>query len=229
MAAKVTPQFLRSRVHVGARDWQESPATDYWFYTGPDVSVASGATNISGLDSFGWTTTSLAFTNLVTGDFMAAADDTPIHLLTNADLDVLQSPIMFGSYAHQQFVKSILGYEPTRLCAEFYAAFTVATADETASHIGFYNGAAVVMAINSDGTLFELYNGSTKDNGAAVDNAYHLWKIAVDKGAGTAEWFIDGTSQGTLAITQDVWPAAFRMAASTTNRPALSWAHVWYE
>lgn len=208
------------------------PGTDWWLTVGSqDITNASGATNVSGLDSWGWTTTALTtgFTNAVTADFLSSSDDTPPHILTNASGDVLQSPIMFGNYSHQLLVAQFLERLPNRLVVEFYAAFTVASANESATHIGLHNGAALVAAVFSDATNFQLSNGVTTDAGALVDNLFHQWRIVVDKATSLIEWFIDGISQGTVAITQDVWPAAFRMAASTTNRQGLSWVHIWYE
>jgi hypothetical protein len=220
---------LRHRVQ--AHDWQSTPGTDFWFQAGAqDMFTASGATNTSGLDSFGWTTTSLdAFTNAVTADFMSSADDTPPHILANASGDVLGSPKIFGSYSHALQAGQFLGYMPTRLCIEMYAAFTVATANESATNIGLHNGSALVASIYSNTDNFVLSNGTATDVGAAVDNAFHQWKIVVDSATSLQEWFIDGTSQGTVAIKADVWPVSFICTTSTTNRWGISWAHLWYE
>jgi hypothetical protein len=136
---------------------------------------------------------------------------------------------MFGSYHHANLVAQTLGYVPDKLILEWKGAFTVASADEVGTYMGWHNGAAITMAVYSNATNFLLSNGSTTDAGIAVDNALHTWKIVISKAAGTAEWFVDGTSQGTLVITQDVWPAAFICAASTTNRWSLTFAHAWYE
>ena len=229
---KITKRQDR-RVHTHT-DWSK-PATDYWIVaTTADQSTVSAATNTAGVDSFGWTATSLVHTNLVTADFFSAADDTPNHFLANASGDLLRSPIMFGSYAHRLLVSKILGYLPTKLCLEFYAAFTVASADEAATYIGFDNAAAMTCAVYSDATNYLLSNdgGTTEDAGgtvASVGNTFHTWKIVLDSGTSLSEWFIDDVSQGTLAIKADVWPSAFVAVASTTNRFALAWAHVWYE
>jgi hypothetical protein len=219
------------RTVAGPRSWADIPATDYWWMAGSaDSGTASGATNISGLDSYGWTTTSLgSYTNLVTGDFMSSSDDTPPHQLANASGDLLGSPKVFGSYSHQLAVGQTLGQLPTRLMCEFYGAFTVDSANESATNMGFHNGSALVASIYSDATNFQLSNGATTDAGAATDNAFHQFKIQVNSADSLITWWIDGTSQGTLAVTQDVWPVSFIAVASTTNRWGLSWVRCWYE
>lgn len=220
------------RIDVPAPLWQSVPGTDYWLVAGSaDPVTASGATNLSGLDSFGWTTTTMGFTNTVTADFMSSADDTP-PIFQGADAgDILRSPLIFGNYSHRLLVGQKLGYLPTRLMVEFYGAFTTATADESTTHMGLHNGSAIVGAIYADGTNFQLSNGVTTDAGAVVDNSYHQWRLQANSADSLFTWWIDGTSQGTLAITQDVWPAGFQATAvaAGTNRFALSWLHIWYE
>lgn len=223
------------RIHLGPSEWQSRPGTDFWILAGSaDLITASGATNLSGLDSFGWTTTSLTYSNTVTGDFMPdVADATYVSpsFTQDASGDLIRSPLIFGIAGHQKLVASILGYTPTKLVMECYAAFTVASADETASYIGFHNGSVNVMSIDADGTQFELYNGSAKLNGTVlVDNIFHKWKISIDSGTNLATWYVDDVQMGTtLAIVQDVWPTGFGFAVSTTNRISFSWGHVWYE
>lgn len=218
------------RHHVPAHLWQSEAGTDYWIVAGnQDMFTASGATNISGLDSYGWVTTSLdAHTNTTTADFMSSADDTPPHILANASGDALSSPFIFGNYSHALLAGQILGHLPTKLTAEFYAAFTVASADETGTYMGFHSSGKS-MSIYSDATNFLLSSSGTEDAGIAVDNAYHQWRIVVDSSTSLCEWFVDGTSQGSIAVEADAWPMAFECVASTTNRFALSWAHIWYE
>lgn len=229
MAATVIPR-VDKRVHARLPQWWQGAFTDYWIVATGDETTASGATNLSGLDSYGWTTTSVVFTNTVTADFMSAADDTPPNYNSDASADLIRSPIFFGSYADVLVTSKILGYVPTKLVAEFYGAFSTASANESATNMGFHNGSAIAMGIYSDGTNFQLSNGVTTLAGALIDNLYHTWKISVDSGTNLATWFIDGVQQGTtLAVTQDVWPACFNAVASTTNRWNLAWAHCWYE
>lgn len=217
------------RHNVPPSQWAEMPGTDYWLFAGSgDLTTASGATNLAGLDSYGWTTTSVVFTNTVTGDFLSSTDHTPPNFSANAGSDVISSPAIFGSYSHALAAGQHLGYMPTKLGVEFYGAFLTASADESATNIGLHNGSALVASVYSDATNFQLSNGVTTDAGAAIDNSYHQFRILMTQGS-TMQWWIDGTSQGTLAITQDVYPVAFVATASTTNRWAVSWVHVWYE
>ena len=214
------------RVHVGPLNWHD-PATDFWIDAAGTAGFLSASTAVGALASVGWTATAMTFTNTATGDFMSSADHTPAIYISDATADVLLSPRIFGSYSHALRVSKILGYFPTRLCAEWYGAFTVASANEAATFIGF-DSSALVMAVNSNATNFLLSNATpTTDAGIAVDNAYHLWKIAMD--VTSAEWFIDGASQGTVATSTDLYPVAFGSRTSTTNRISLNWAHVWYE
>lgn len=224
------PQIIRAqsspRIHVSELDWGRPNATDYWI--GASNAVALGAsTAVGAIASAGWVATSVAFTNTKTADFLSSSDDTPANYGADANADVLLSPIIFGNYAHALGVSKTLGYFPTQLCAEWYGAFTTASANEAGTYMGFKN-TALVGAIISDGTNFKLSNqAGTTDAGAAIDTSYHTWKIIVD--ATNMEWFIDGTSQGTVATSADQWPCGFGWTASTTNRPALAWGHVWYQ
>lgn len=218
------------RTDAMPRDWADGVYSDYWLYAGSaDPVTASGATNLSGLDSFGWTTTSVVFTNTVTADFLSSADDTPPNYNANASGDLIRSPLVLGDYAHANAVSAKLGFTPTRLIVEFYGALSTRTADESATYIGLDNASAVVMAVYSDSANFVLNNGSATEVGAAIDSLYHLFRLELDSTTGLCTWFIDGASQGTLAIIQDVWPAAFAAVASTTNRWNVNFVHVWYE
>lgn len=217
------------RHHVPAPLWGVQPGTDFWLLAGhADPVTASGATNILGLDSYGWTITSIVDTHTTTGDFFSSADDTPMNWSANAASDVLGSPLVFGNYTHRLAAAQFLGYLPTRFVCEFYGAFLTASADEAATFIGMFNS-ALVGAVYSDATNFRLSNASATDAGAAVDNAYHLWRIVFDSASSLMTWYDNDVSQGTVAIKADGWPAGFGFSTSTTNRPALAFAHLWYE
>ena len=219
-----------NRVHiVDPRLWGRTAGTDFWFYPSEELTTGGAAGNL--LSDHGWITTSLVETIGSAADFLSSADlGIPTHLLTNADLDALQSPAIFGDYGHAQIAASILGYQPTKLVCEFYGAMTVHSANETLTGWGFLSndGASKIATIHTDGTNFSLINSTpTTDVGAADDANWHRFKISLTFG-GSAEWFIDDTSQGTIPIVTDLFPVGFYMFASTTNRPALGWAHVWY-
>lgn len=221
------------RVHVGPRDWG-APATDFWVIGDhADTVTASGATNLSGLDSFGWTTTSLILTAGVDGDFLSAADDLTTRFGLDGANDVLLSPTIFGSYGHGQMVAEILGYTPTKLVLDMFAAFPTNSANEATTFMGFSQAAVTDAtaagsggAVTSDGTNFVLKSDNGSDVGALLDTLFHKFRIVVD--ATNTEWFIDGTSQGTITTEADIWPLAFKMVAGTTNRLRLGWAHIWY-
>lgn len=237
MSAIRTARRLDRRVHVlDARDWNRFPGTDYWASFGPGSTTAGGTGDT--LADQGWTTTSLVETAGTGADFLASADvGTPTHVLTNAASDLLQSPAVFGDYIHAEQARRFLGYSPTMLIVEFYAAMTVHSADEvTVTGWGLVEagGAAGTAAdnmawIGTDATNFWLRSAADSDIGAADDAVWHLFRIEVSQGTTDAiEWFIDGTSQGTINLQTDLWPCSFGMFASTTNRPALAWVHIWY-
>ncbi len=49
---------------------------------------------------------------------------TPTITATDANLDLLISPLIFGDYGHSRVAASILGYQPTTLNLEAYAALS---------------------------------------------------------------------------------------------------------
>lgn len=227
----------RLRHHVRAKDWCCMPGTDFWLgagnadpFTTANLNGVAPANIVVGLDGFGWTVTSVAFTNTATGDFISSADDTPPNANSDAQNDLLRSPLIFGSYAHALAAGQFLGYMPTKMVCEFYAAFTTASSDENGSYIGLWNAAGIATGVYSDGTNFQLYDGATTEAGAAVDTSYHQWRLTLDRVNRTVTWYIDGVSQGSQAVVADRWPAGFGFnAGGANNRIALSWGHLFYE
>lgn len=229
------------RVHVtNPEHWNRAAGTDYWAVFGPEaITAAAGSSAL--LSDAGWTTTSLVETAGSGADLIATADrGAPAHVLTNASGDLLQSPAVFGDYGHAQIAATILGYQPTKLVCEFYAAMTVNSVNENTSQFGLCNvGSAPSslgpgVTIYTDGTNFTLLTSDINTDVGALDDAlWHKFRIALSNvvaaGTGMVEWFIDGTSQGTTNMPLDALPMSFGMHASTTNRPALAWVHVWYE
>ena len=172
-------------------------------------------------------------------DFLSSADrGIPAHFLTNATGDILQSPQVFGGVAHLEAATEILGFTPTRMTMDAIAAFSVASSDEETSAFGFFEAGATVSTqadqmavVVSDGTNFELASGGDTDLGALISTTWHKWRITIDAGgAGTdaVEWFIDGTSQGTMDRQTDLWPAYFGLHTLTNNRLLLGVVHIWY-
>lgn len=225
-----------TRVHLDPPNWLWGRATDYWFYAGSaDMVTASGATNLSGLDSFGWTTTALSLSAATGGDFLSSAGvGTPSAIVFGASGDLLQSPSIFGDYAGGLWARQSLGRTPTQLIMDCYAAFTDASADENRSGFGFVEAGGSPATANdalamivSDSTTFLLRSGATTSGaGAAVDNAYHFWRIIID--ATNATCTMDGGNSISVATEADLFPASFGAHVLTTNRLALVWAHVYY-
>jgi len=218
--------------------WAEAVATDYWANFGNVAGIPGNA--IGDLDLYGWVTTGFSHTVGSAADFMSSSDvGTTGGLNFDVAQDVIISPYIFGDYAHALMVGQILGRMPTSLNMECYARFA-ASADEASSGFGFIEAgsspgpladADLMALISTDGTNFQLGGvGATDlDTGDADDTAAHQWKIRC-KGT-TAEWWIDGTSQGTVALQDDLWPVAWAAgteAAGTTD-PVVSWVHIWYE
>lgn len=230
---------LLRRKHVrSALDWGDQIGTDYWFAPGSSM---TGATTFL-LSSRGWTTTSMVLTAGDGADFMSAADvGTPRTALTDATADILQSPALFGDYNHARLAQIIMGEKilPRYLILDAYAAFTVASADEEQTAFGLWDDGGTIStaadqlaAISSDGTNFLIHNGADEDVGAAIDNAYHWWRIQIDRSISAVtngvEWFMDGVSQGTIDREADQFPAYFGIHSLTTNRISLAGAHIYY-
>ena len=227
------------RKHVlSPLDWADSVGTDYWFVPGPSM---TGATTFL-LSSRGWTTTSMVLTAGAGADFISAADKgTPRTALTNATGDILRSEAIFGDYNHARIAQIIMGEAilPRFLICDMFAAFTVATANETNSSMGLFEDDATIStaddalaAIYSDGTNFGLRSGADSDAGAVVDNAYHWWRIQIDRSISAVTdgvaWYMDGALQGTIDREADEWPVYWGLHTLTTNRISLASAHIYY-
>lgn len=231
------------RVHVGPQDFGNGRATDYSvnFNGAANQVAAASATNPGGMSGWFHTTTSLVATAGTTGDLVASGDFTPSHILTDAASDAFVTPRLFGGYDQFQRVADVLGYLPTKLRLDCYAAFTVASANEATSFFGFCapavtaitaaGGAAGIMSAGTASTFF-LKGDVGSDAGANIDTAWHRWRIDVD--ATNTEWFSDiatpGTlaSHGTMATEADIYPVSFKLIVGTTNRLGLSWFTVSY-
>ena len=239
-----------NRVHITeGRHWGQTAGTDYWLLMNSayDQAAAASATDPPDLmlASFGWTATSLVNTAGSGADFASSADaGTPNHFLTNASGDLLNSPAIFGDYAHMLMAQRIFGRDtlPRFLVAEFFGSMTVHSANEVTSGWGFIEdgGSPATEAdqlafITSDGTNFQIAgNASTPIDLVADDANWHVFKIALDRENSKVWAAVDGTfyltpdSSTTLAVTADEFPAKFGFHALTTNRPALGLTHVYY-
>ena len=225
------------RVHVNRpQDWGTSAGTDFWAVFGDLTLVPSDSTD---LDLFGWVEAG-TFVHLAgsAADLLSSATKGTTggaHIDTAADS--IRSPFIFGDWVHQQMVAGILGYEPTKLVMECIARFNADGGDDEDTGFGFVEAGAAspfvkagLMAfITSDGTNFSLESGAADDAGSADNQDPHLWKIEFTSTA--VEWFIDGTSQGTLALQAALFPIAWgaSVGAGGTGDPVISWVHIWYE
>lgn len=224
---------LGGRIHVNrAAHWTRTSGTDFWYR---EQEAGTAADDL--ITNYGWTTTALSYTVGSGADLLTSADvGTPTSTDFGAAADLLLSPSIFGDYGHSLMAADILGYQPTTLNLEAYAAFTVNSAAETISGFGFSTGSGLtatnhVAHIYSDATNFAIRGtdgtGALTDVGALLAATYKKFKIVATAG-GTVEWFIDGASQGTITLKTDLFPTAFSASVTTTNRLSLAWAHIFY-
>ncbi len=224
------------RVHVNRpQDWGSAAGTDYWANFGDLTLVPADS---SDLDLTGWVEAGTWVHLAGSGaDFISSST---VGTTGGAHIDVagdaIRSPFIFGDYAHAKMVEGLLGYEPTLLNMECYARFNADGGDDEDSGFGFVEAGAatpfvkagLMALITSDGTNFSLESGAAADAGSADNQDPHLWKISVS--SASIEWFIDGTSQGTLALQAALWPVAWgaSVGAGGTADPVISWVHIWY-
>ena len=234
-----TDVALRRQHVLTPQSWGVAAGTDFWFMGSVNGMLTAG--NGHELSDYGWTTTALSLQNGSAADFLstiALDPGNPGAILFDAASDLLLSPAIFGDYQHAYQAEVLLGFAPSQLCLEAIGAFTVATNNETATGFGFIEdgGSPITVAdhmayIFSNGTNFAIRNGATTtDTGAAVDTNSHKWKMVITSG-GSIEWFIDGTSQGTISIQDDEWPASFGagvLATTGANRFQIGMVHIWY-
>lgn len=224
------------RIHVlRPQDWGSSAGTDFWAVFGDLTLVAADP---SDLDLYGWLTNNYLHRANTGAGFLDSSDVGATGGLDfDAAGDFITSPFIFGDYQHARMAEAILGYAPTKLFLECWARFDSNTGDENETGFGFIEGAgsAITIAdqmayISVGASLFELHSGAAEDAGAAQDTDPHLWRVELTFG-GSAEWFIDGTSQGSIAIQANLWPVAFSAgtkASSGANDVVVAWTHIGY-
>lgn len=233
----ITHAPYRGGIVNDPRWWGAAAGYEFWAVFGHvDLVTVMAATN-DGLSGYGWSgaiAANASVTEGSTGDFLSSADVDPTRLVVGSTNTNIWSPRIFGSYDHGLVASRFLNYMPTKLGMECYARFSVASANENTSFIGFHavsatdiTAAGGLAGIMSDGANFRLKSDTGDDAGAAVDTAWHLFKFIID---GTnVEWFIDGTSQGTITMLNDIFPTSWGVASGTTNRPQVAWVRIWYE
>ena len=233
---------ISNRIHiVSPQNWGFATGTDFWLIGSVNGMLTAG--NGHELSDYGWTTTALSLLAGTAADMGDSTDfGVPGGIEFTAASDLLQSPALFGDYTHMRMAQGFLGYLPTRLVMEAYGYFTDATpANETASGFGFVDaGGSPITAANSSAmivantTNFTLRSGGDSDAGAAYDVNPHVFKIVITGGGAVTdktEWFIDGTSQGTIDRNVDAFPASFGAGVQAVggNFFVLSWVHISYE
>lgn len=230
------------RFHVQAHQWGTFPfATDYWFYPHADLLTASSPHLLS---ACGWITNgTVSIVAGSGGDFLSSSDrGTPTHLLCDATGERLTSPFVFGGDHVTRHIRRQLGWEPTKLIAEFSAIWTTASNADTTGGIGFVEAGGSIQTANdhmamltSDGTNFILRSGAeTTTFALAVDTDPHIWRIIIDKGQAKVFFEQDGTMVGTsttgaIAVQADLWPAAFGIACTSNNDLGLGPCHIYYD
>lgn len=230
------------RVHVtDPAMWGVEAGTDFWLYNS-GTQLTAGRTLIT---DGGWTATSLSLTAGTGADFNSYDDlGTPGHWTTNAAADLLQSPNIFGDYAHAYQAAMIYGAKtlPRYLVCDAIAAFDTFSANELTTNLGFVAaGGSIVVSANTNGTIhvgaanYCLNVAAASVVGVtAADAGYHVFRIVIEKSrstagtAGTVYFYVDGVYQNSQAFTQDAFPVSFGAGDGTTNRIQLVSAHVFY-
>lgn len=258
--------LVRKHVTAGHR-WGHELGSDYWLLFSSSFDIMAAASTATGeqLTENGWTATSMVNTAGAGGDFLGGVHTpvgssyghgigspfgtfgdagTPNHALTNASGDLIRSPAIFGDAAHAWAVAQLLGKNtmPRYLIAEFWAAFTVASSNETTSAIGFFEDGGSTdtevdqyAVIRSDGTNFLLQgNAATLATGPAIATTWAIWKIVLEfVGAAGPNIYayrnntIFSATAGTGAT--DEFPLFFGMHSLTNNRQGLGPLHIYYE
>ncbi len=227
------------RRHIHAADWDDNFATDYHML--PSVAQITSTGNRESLVDVGWDISGLGsqFVPGVSANFLTEGTlGVPGHFLTNLASDTLQSPDIFGDWVHGKESGDILGFNPTTLTMEAWLAFSVNGTNETAVGVGFsVAGGSILTAgdaiavIYSNATNFICRSSADSSTGAAIDTAWHEWKIVLSTGTTDAiEWFIDGASQGTLDLRTGVFPASWGagVGGGLNNRVLIGPAHIFY-
>lgn len=251
MGKKFYLPLARHHVRAGSR-WAHEIGTDYWLQPTSGLDQAAAANTATGdeLAENGWIATSLVNTVGSGADLGSSSDKgTPNHFLTNASGDLLESPRMFGDYAHMRAAADIAGMAdlPRFLIARFWGAMTVSSADEPRSGWGFFEDAGAVGTeavqaafISSDGSNFQIgCNAGTPANLQTDDDNWHEFVIVMAVTEQRAYGYIDptwrfgspplGAALNSVALIADEAPYGFGFHALTTNRPGLGLTHILYD
>ncbi len=229
------------RVHiVDPAMWGVQAGTDFWVNSSGLIYTAGRTLITDG----GWTATSVSLVAGAGADLLSKDDPgVPGHTLTNANSDLLQSPSIFGDYAHAHMAAIIYGAKtlPRYLVCDAYATWSVVSADDDTTAIGFCeDGGSIIVAAdhiaaatsNGTGGVWNLSANGSVTAGVTVVSATLpiMFRIIIDKVTQLSTLYIDGVFQGTIAVTADEFPCAFGMGvgAASANRILFHNAHVWY-
>ena len=236
MGANIVRGTARRLAVPSPAEWGHAIGTDYHAFFGEADEAASGGKDLVG---DGWETNGFGYLAASGANFLDVDNQGTMGGF-NFDVasDYLISPFIFGSYCRGRFMQDLFGYFPTTLTMEVMAYFASTAADEQATGFGFVEAGsgggvlakADLMAFISVGaTNFELHSGAAADEGSAKDTSPHVFKIVITFG-GSAEWFIDDVSQGTIAIQSALWPVAWaaNTQAGGNNDPVVCWVDIEY-
>ena len=235
-------QLALNREHVtDPVKWGTNLGTDFWFQAGANGNQTASGNNL--LTDGGWTATAVDSTAGSAADFGSRSDPgTPGRMATGAASDLLLSPAIFGDYVHMHAAAVIAGMQsvPRYLVADAYAAFSVFSADEVTTNLGFVeDGGSIITAADVQATFYSKGTGATfnmQSNAAVVtglvsaDASYNWFRIILDRTAGYSLFYVNGTYNGTTPITADEFPLSFGagVGAGGTNRIQLSQIHIFY-
>ena len=250
--------LARKHVMAGFK-WGQEIGTDYWLTFNPafDIMAAAATTVGEQLAENGWTATLMVNTAGAGQDFLGGLHTpvgggfgtfgdaaSPNHALTDTTGDILLSPALFGGAAHAWAAARILAKStmPRYLIAEFWAAFTVASADEATSAVGFFEDGATASTeadqyavIRSNGVNFLLQgNASAMVTGPVIALTWAHWKIILDHQGATAPNIYAYRNNTIFSATAgvgaaDEFPLKFGLHALTTNRIGLGPVHIYYD
>ncbi len=233
-----------NRVHVtDPQKWGSQVGTDFWMQASVNgQALASGTANA--LADGGWTvvtTTPTGATAVANFNSKAVPGTAPGNYAMAAAASRLQSPNVFGDYNHAHAAAIIAGQKalPRLLIADIYATFSVASADEPATQIGFIKAAgssllaadaAATFTSKGTGLTFNMTSNAVATTGVkVVDNLPHWFRLVMNLQTQFTYGYIDGVLQGAPAILAAVYPVSFGLGASTTNRIQLTQAHIFYD
>ena len=231
--------FLMRKPVRSPERWSLEAGTDFWLMGGVNGLLTSG--NAQELADYGWVTTALSQAGGSGADLLSPADvGVPSLLITDAVNDLLQSPAIFGDYAHARMAQALCGMRslPRLLVAEMYGSFSPFNQVDAQGGFGFQEDTATTGVatdqlawIGSDGTRFFCGSGDSLmglGGGPLADGNPHLFRIELNRIESLTKWSVDGVPGNPIPLENDEFPCKFAMYGGA-NFPRLAWAHVYYD